>query len=91
VSRDGVIQSFLAIGLDRITRGKAGFINFGRNMLLEAWYDLLNPATVVVELPNDVRRVPAPRQEWLHPHSTIPSSAALPTARHPLNPACNRG
>jgi EAL and modified HD-GYP domain-containing signal transduction protein len=54
MSRDVVIQSFLEVGLETITRGKAGFINFGRDMLVEGWYDLLNPETVVIELLEDV-------------------------------------
>jgi c-di-GMP phosphodiesterase len=54
MSRDVVIQSFLEVGLDRITRGKAGFINFGREMLLERCYELLDPESIVIELLEDV-------------------------------------
>lgn len=54
MSRDVVIQSFLEVGLEKITRGKAGFINFEREMLVEGWYDLLDPASVVIELLEDV-------------------------------------
>ena len=54
MSRDVVIQSFLEVGLDRITRGKAGFINFGREMLLDRCYELLDPESIVIELLEDV-------------------------------------
>jgi c-di-GMP phosphodiesterase len=54
MSRDVVIQSFLEVGLDRITRGKAGFLNFSREMLVERYYELLDPESVVIELLEDV-------------------------------------
>lgn len=54
MSLDVVIQSFLEVGLDKITQGKAGFINFGRDMLVQGCYDLLDPSMVVVELLEDV-------------------------------------
>lgn len=54
MSLDVVIQSFLEVGLDRITLGSQGFINFGREMLLEGCYDLLDPDSIVVELLEDV-------------------------------------
>ncbi|MEX2584376.1 MAG: EAL domain-containing protein, partial [Gemmatimonadota bacterium] len=58
MSRDVVIQSFLEVGLDKITRGKTGFINFGREMLLEGAYELLDPDVVVIELLEDVLNDP---------------------------------
>jgi c-di-GMP phosphodiesterase len=54
MSVDVVIQSFLEIGVGKITGGTAGFINFGREMLLSECYTLLDPQTVVVELLEDV-------------------------------------
>lgn len=54
MSLDVVIQSFLEVGLEQITRGKAGFINFGRDMLVQGTYELLDPENVVIELLEDV-------------------------------------
>jgi c-di-GMP phosphodiesterase len=50
MSVDVVAQSFLEVGLERITRGKPGFLNFDREMLLSRSYDLLPPESLVVEL-----------------------------------------
>src|SRR5690606_36379687 len=50
MSLDVVIQSFLAIGLDRITHDTVGYLNFSREMLLAEAYDLLDPRSVVIEL-----------------------------------------
>jgi c-di-GMP-related signal transduction protein len=58
MSLDVVIQSFLEIGLERITRGKTAFINFSREMLLSSAYDLLDPKAVVIELLEDVEADP---------------------------------
>ncbi|HET8655393.1 MAG TPA: HDOD domain-containing protein [Longimicrobiaceae bacterium] len=54
MSLDVITQSFLEIGLDRITRGKRAFINFSRDMLLSGCYDLLDPRSVVIELLEDI-------------------------------------
>jgi c-di-GMP phosphodiesterase len=54
MSRDVVIQTFLEVGLDKITQGKCGYINFAREMLLEGAYELLDPSLVVIELLEDV-------------------------------------
>jgi EAL and modified HD-GYP domain-containing signal transduction protein len=50
MSLDVIIQSFLEIGLDRITRGRTAYLNFSRQMLLSGSFDLLDPDTVIVEL-----------------------------------------
>lgn len=54
MSSDVIIQSFLEIGLDRLTGGRPGFVNFGREMLLARLYEALDPASVVIELLEDV-------------------------------------
>lgn len=54
MSADVVIQSFLEVGLENITRGKSGFINFGREMLVSGCNELLSPSNIVVELLEDV-------------------------------------
>jgi EAL and modified HD-GYP domain-containing signal transduction protein len=54
MSLDVIIQSFLEIGLDRITGGKVGFLNFSREMLVGGSWELLDPRAVVIELLEDV-------------------------------------
>ena len=54
MSSDVIIQSFLEIGLERLTGGMPGFVNFGREMLLARMYEALDPKSVVVELLEDV-------------------------------------
>lgn len=58
MSADVVVQTFLEVGLDQITRGKTGFINFSEGMLLGSYYDLLDPGSIVVELLEDVEATP---------------------------------
>ena len=55
MSLDVIIQSFLEIGLERITRGRTAYLNFSRQMLLSESFDLLDPETVIVELLEDVQ------------------------------------
>lgn len=54
MSIDVVVQSFLEVGLENITRGRKGFINFGREMLLSRSYELLSPEAVIIELLENV-------------------------------------
>ena len=56
MSLDVIIQSFLEIGLERITQGKLGFLNFSREMLLSGSCELLDPGAVVIELLETWRR-----------------------------------
>lgn len=58
MSLDVIIQTFLEIGLERITEGKLGFLNFSREMLLNGSFELLDPGAVVVELLEDVEADP---------------------------------
>lgn len=54
MSVDVVVQSFLELGLESITRGRTGFINFGREMLVARSYELLPAKSVVIELLENV-------------------------------------
>lgn len=54
MSVDVVVQSFLELGLESITRGRTGFINFGREMLIARAYELLPVESVVIELIENV-------------------------------------
>lgn len=53
-SRDLILHAFSNDGLASLTRGKTGFINFTREMLLARYHELLDPRRVVVELLEDV-------------------------------------
>jgi c-di-GMP phosphodiesterase len=54
MSSDVIVQNFLEAGLDRLTGGVRGFVNFTREMLLSETYRLFAPDTVVVELVEDI-------------------------------------
>lgn len=58
MSLDVIVQTFLEIGLERITRGSRAYLNFSRHMLLSESYRLFDPATVIVELLEDVSADP---------------------------------
>ena len=53
-TRDVIAASFLDIGLDELTGGQRGFVNFTRNLLLSDVADLLPPDLVTVEVLEDV-------------------------------------
>jgi c-di-GMP phosphodiesterase len=54
MSSDVIVQNFLEAGLDRLTGGVRGFVNFTREMLLTETYRLFDPESVVVELVEDI-------------------------------------
>jgi c-di-GMP phosphodiesterase len=54
MSSDVIVQNFLEAGLERLTGGVRGFVNFTREMLLTETYRLFAPETVVVELVEDI-------------------------------------
>ena len=54
MSSDVIVQNFLEAGLDRLTGGVRGFVNFTREMLLTETYRLFDPETIVVELVEDI-------------------------------------
>lgn len=53
-TRDVIASSFVDIGLDELTGGQRGFVNFTRNLLLSDVADLLPPDLVTVEVLEDV-------------------------------------
>ena len=54
MSSDVIVQNFLEAGLERLTGGVRGFVNFTREMLLTETYTLFDPETIVVELVEDI-------------------------------------
>ncbi|HET7274968.1 MAG TPA: EAL domain-containing protein [Longimicrobiaceae bacterium] len=50
MSADVIVDAFMEIGLERLTRGKLGFINFSRDMLLTRAFELMDRDKVIVEL-----------------------------------------
>ena len=54
MTADVVVHSFLHIGLDRLTSGRAAFVNCTREMLLSGAHTLLPAEHVVIELLEDV-------------------------------------
>ena len=50
MTTDVIVHSLLGIGLERITHGHAGYVNFTRDMLLDRQYELLDPKDMVIEL-----------------------------------------
>lgn len=55
MSLDVIVQSFLEIGLERVTRGRTAYLNFSRYMLLSESFELFDPTSIIVELLEDVR------------------------------------
>ncbi|MBW3631153.1 MAG: EAL domain-containing protein [Gemmatimonadetes bacterium] len=54
MSSDVIVQNFLEAGLERLTGGVRGFVNFTREMLLTETYKLFDPESIVVELVEDI-------------------------------------
>ncbi|MFJ7738205.1 EAL and HDOD domain-containing protein [Lysinibacillus sp. NPDC097287] len=51
---DVLVNSFLSIGVEEVTKGKPCFVNFTDNLLKSRLTDYLNPAQVVIEILEDV-------------------------------------
>lgn len=51
---DVLVNSFLSIGIEEVTKGKPCFVNFTDNLLKSTLIDYLNPAQVVIEILEDV-------------------------------------
>ena len=51
---DVLINSFLSIGIDEVTKGRPAFVNFTENLLMSNLTNLLNPSQVVIEILEDV-------------------------------------
>lgn len=54
MSSDVIVQNFLEAGLDRLTEGLRGYVNFTREMLIDETFRLFDPRTVVIELVEDI-------------------------------------
>jgi c-di-GMP-related signal transduction protein len=54
MSSEVIVQSFLELGLERLTGGSRAFVNFGREMMLSRAWELLDPDAVVIELLENV-------------------------------------
>ncbi|MEP7344235.1 MAG: EAL domain-containing protein [Gemmatimonadaceae bacterium] len=50
-----LVNTFLNIGLDRVTSGTPAFLNFTREMLMDGVYKLFSPRDVVIELLETVK------------------------------------
>ncbi|WP_042471734.1 EAL and HDOD domain-containing protein [Bacillus ndiopicus] len=53
-----LVNSFLLIGTEKVTRGKPVFINFTKNLLESSIADFLKPSEVVIEILEDVPITP---------------------------------
>ena len=51
---DVLVNSFLSIGIEEVTKGKPSFVNFTDNLLKSRLADYLDPAQVVIEILEDV-------------------------------------
>ncbi|MEG0259074.1 MAG: HDOD domain-containing protein [Lysinibacillus sp.] len=51
---DVLVNSFLSIGIEEVTKGKPCFVNFTENLLMSSLTEYLNPTQVVIEILEDV-------------------------------------
>ena len=51
---DVLVNSFLSIGIDEVTKGRPCFVNFTENLLMGSMIDYLDPNKVVIEILEDV-------------------------------------
>lgn len=51
---DVLVNSFLSIGIDEVTKGRPCFVNFTENLLMGPMIDYLDPNKVVIEILEDV-------------------------------------
>ncbi|MFJ7407471.1 MULTISPECIES: EAL and HDOD domain-containing protein [unclassified Lysinibacillus] len=55
---DVLVNSFLSIGIDEVTKGKPCFVNFTENLLMSSIEEFLNPSQIVIEILEDVPLTP---------------------------------
>lgn len=55
---DVLVNSFLSIGIEEVTKGKPSFVNFTENLLMSQINEYLNPSQVVIEILEDVPLTP---------------------------------
>lgn len=51
---DVIINAFLSVGFEELTKGKPSFINFTENILMSSLVDHLDPTSVVIEILEDI-------------------------------------
>ncbi|MDD1504033.1 HDOD domain-containing protein [Lysinibacillus sp. CNPSo 3705] len=51
---DVLVNSFLSIGIEEVTKGKPSFVNFTENLLKSSLNEFLNPSQVVIEILENV-------------------------------------
>lgn len=51
---DVIVNSFLTIGINEVTKGLPGFVNFTENLLMNNISELLDPSNFVIEILEDV-------------------------------------
>src|SRR5687768_7046316 len=54
MAADVMIHAFLDIGLEQLTSGRPAYLDFTREMLLSRAYTLMPPASVTIELVEDI-------------------------------------
>ncbi|AHN23173.1 EAL and HDOD domain-containing protein [Lysinibacillus varians] len=55
---DVLVNSFLSIGIEEVTKGKPCFVNFTENLLMSSIDEFLDPSQVVIEILEDVPLTP---------------------------------
>lgn len=51
---DVLVNTFLSVGFEELTKGKPSFINFTEKLLMNNIFDFLDPAKVVIEILEDI-------------------------------------
>lgn len=51
---DVLVNAFLSVGFEELTKGKPCFVNFTENLLMNSFLDFLDPEKVVIEILEDV-------------------------------------
>lgn len=55
---DVLVNSFLSIGIDEVTKGRPCFVNFTENLIMGTMLDYLDPTKLVIEILEDVPITP---------------------------------
>lgn len=50
-----LVNSFLSIGIDKVSQGKPAFVNFSGNLLMSSVFDYIDPSKVIIEILEDVK------------------------------------
>jgi len=57
-SKQTLMNSFVEIGLDKLTGGRKAFVNFTENLLLDGTYSLLSPDLLTIEILENITPTP---------------------------------